>query len=166
MNLEQLKQEVTFKTSRSSGPGGQNVNKVETKVELRFDVPNSRFLEEPEKQLVLTNLASRITNDGILLIISQATRSQLENKEAAWEEFCRLMEQAAEPPKKRKKVKPLTANREERLSKKKQVSEKKSARQKVTLRQESDLCFFSKTREPSTPHLVNLTKIFSNEPNR
>ena len=133
MNLEQLRQELTFKTARSSGPGGQNVNKVETKVELRFDVSNSRILDETEKQMVLTNLTNRINADGVLLLTNQTSRSQLDNKEAVIAEFFRLIELATTPPKKRKKVKPLTADREKRLSIKKQVSEKKSLRSKVTL---------------------------------
>lgn len=109
------------------------MNKVETKVELRFDVQNSRVLEEAEKQLILTNLSNRINAEGILLLTNQTSRSQLDNKEAVIAEFCRLLEQATTPPKKRKKVKPLTADREKRLSTKKRDSEKKSLRSKVSL---------------------------------
>ncbi len=142
MNLELIKQEITFKTARSSGPGGQNVNKVETKVELRFDVAASRFLTEVEKLMVQENLANRITAEGILLLTNQTTRSQLDNKEAAIAEFEKLMVQATTPPKKRKKVKPLTADREKRLSTKKRDSEKKSLRSKVSFHLERDLCCF------------------------
>ncbi len=143
MNIELIKQEITFKTARSSGPGGQNVNKVETKVELRFDVPNSRFLSEVEKQMVLTNLANRINAEGVLLLTNQTSRSQLDNKETAISDFEKMMLEATTPPKKRKKVKPLTADREKRLSTKKRDSEKKSLRSKVSFQKERDLCFFN-----------------------
>ena len=118
------------------------MNKVETKVELRFDLANSLALDEAEKHLAATRLENRLTKDGILIITNQTTRSQLDNKEAATEEFFRLLEWATTPPKKRKKVKPLTANREVRLSRKRLHSEKKSMRQKVSFWEEGDLCFF------------------------
>lgn len=93
--------ELIFKTSRSSGPGGQHVNKVNTKVELRFDVTNSALLSEEEKEILLEKLKNKITNDGILIIISQHSRSQIKNKEKAIEQFYRLVEKALTPIKKR-----------------------------------------------------------------
>ena len=131
MEAEKLIQELKFRTSRSSGAGGQHVNKVETKVELLFNLEESNALSKEEKDNARKRLAKKINKAGILILSSQKTRSQLANKEIVIEEFLKLMERAVKPPKKRKKVKPLTADREKRLSKKKRQSEKKAARKKV-----------------------------------
>jgi len=109
------------------------VNKVETKVDLRFDVLQSQVLTDEEKAWVMERLASRITKDGVLIISNQSSRSQLANKEAATALFSELIEAALLPPKKRKKVRPLVSDRQVRLRRKKLHAEKKSFRQKVTL---------------------------------
>ncbi len=123
--------EFTFKTSRSGGPGGQNVNKTETKVELIFDVRNSMLLSEHEKELVVKNLATRIDDDGILHLSRSTERSQLGNKERVIEKFYELLEKALKPKKKRIPVKISKAQKEARIKSKKLRSEKKSARRRV-----------------------------------
>jgi len=122
--------EILFSASRSSGPGGQNVNKVSTKVELRFNIPNSNLLSDSEKEILLVKLKNKINNEGDLILVSQEERSQLKNKEKALEKFYELIEKALTPPKKRKPTKPTQASKKKRLEEKKLVSEKKSQRKK------------------------------------
>jgi ribosome-associated protein len=123
-----FERELTFQASRSGGAGGQNVNKVSTKMELRFHVGNSELLTDDEKLLVQEKLASRITNDGFLQVVSQTERSQLQNKEQAIARFYELLRQALTRQKKRTATKPSRSSVRKRLESKRKQSDKKAGR--------------------------------------
>jgi len=120
--------ELKFTASRSGGKGGQNVNKVSTKVELHFDYESSALLNDEQKQLVGTKLASFINKEGILKIVSQEERSQLLNKEVCIRKFYLLLERAFRKKKKRIRSKPSRSSKEKRLKSKKINSDKKKLR--------------------------------------
>ena len=120
--------EIEIKASRSSGKGGQNVNKVSTKIELVFDVNNSELLSDEEKSVVQQKLSNRISKEGKLILQSQESRSQLTNKEIAIKKLYELLEAALKKEKPRKATKPSKAKKEQRLQVKKVISEKKQNR--------------------------------------
>lgn len=129
---KELSQEFVFITSRSGGKGGQNVNKVSTKVELRFDVLNSKLLTQAEKELITTRLAARISGEGLLQVVSQSERTQLGNKATCVAKFYTLLAKALSPVKKRKKTKPGKAAIAKRLDAKKKLSVKKAERRFIS----------------------------------
>ena len=120
--------EFILSASRSSGPGGQNVNKVSSKIELRFNLNSSALLTEEEKNIIAQKLANRINNDSELIIVSQSERSQLQNKEMVIERFYTLLEESLKPVKKRRATKPSLASKIRRLDHKKMLSKKKNDR--------------------------------------
>lgn len=123
-----LERECTFTAVRSSGPGGQNVNKVATKVELAFQVNNSELLTEDEKLILSDKLASKINEDGYLKVSDSSSRSQATNRENVLEKFYDTIEKALVKPKKRKPTRIPKAVKEKILLNKKKTSEKKANR--------------------------------------
>lgn len=131
MDKEILNRELKFKAIRSSGPGGQHVNKVSSKVELVFEISTSEGLTEGEKELLLKNLHNKLTKEHLLILTCQESRSQHRNKELVIERFFSLITLSLIIPKVRKKTKPSKLARKKRLDAKKRVSEKKEHRKKI-----------------------------------
>lgn len=120
--------EINFSFIASPGPGGQNVNKVATAVQLRFDVVGSSSLPEDVRARLIALLGKRLTNKGELIIHANRHRTQNRNKEDALERLIQLIKRASIPPKKRKKTKPTFASKQQRLNTKKLHGKKKALR--------------------------------------
>jgi ribosome-associated protein len=123
--------ELSFRFSRSSGPGGQHVQKSSTRVELIFDVANSPSLSDAQRARVLKRLSSHVDSLGVLRLISQSERSQWRNRQEALERLQALMREALKRRKRRKATRPTAASRERRLQQKRRRSEIKRTRGKV-----------------------------------
>jgi len=128
MNTEKLIKELSFKAMRSSGPGGQHVNKTSSKVEVSFHVEDSQALSDQEKQRVQQKLQNKISAEGILSLQSSESRSQHRNKAIAIQRLINLIKQSLKPVKKRKKTKTPRKAIEKRLKSKKKTALKKSNR--------------------------------------
>ncbi len=123
--------ELVFQFSRSSGAGGQHVNKTESRVELRFCIDTSQFLSENEKEKLRFKLRNKINNKGILTMVSQVSRSQLYNKKDVIAKFYKLLQQSLISEKRRVQTHPSKRSIEKRLEHKKRLSQKKQHRKKV-----------------------------------
>lgn len=127
-----ISNEIRFKTARSGGKGGQNVNKVETMVEGYWNVAASALFDEVQKQRITEKLSNRINSEGDLLVKSQEERSQLGNKQLVIKKMNELVEKALIVPKKRKPTKISKAAKEKRIDSKKRLGEIKQSRKKFT----------------------------------
>jgi ribosome-associated protein len=133
MKKDILLKELIFSFARSSGSGGQHVNKVSTKVELYFDVHASKGIDLEQKNKIWDALNNRINADGYLRLQVSSTRSQLKNRQLAIKKFFELIEQALTVKKKRKIRRPSSMDNEKRLKTKKHHADKKNFRKKIIL---------------------------------
>ena len=133
MNKETISKELLFKAVRSSGAGGQHVNKVSSKVELYFDVINSVSISNEEKELILKTLSTRLTKDGVLQLSSDESRSQHTNKEKVIKRFFEILAVGLTRPKKRRPTRMSRSQKEKRLGNKQKLSTKKTLRKKPDL---------------------------------
>jgi ribosome-associated protein len=131
ITVADIMNELRFVASRSSGPGGQHVNKVNTRITLRWDITHSNTLTEEQRQAIRKKLARYIFADGELILQSSESRSQLANKEMVIEKLDVLLKKAFTLTKKRKATRPTTASRLKRLEGKKHQSEKKQWRKRL-----------------------------------
>lgn len=128
MNKEALIQECDFKAVRSSGPGGQHVNKTSTKVMLHWSLKDSNVFSEEEKERLYKRLKSKLTSDDQLVLSYDQSRSQHKNKDEVFKNLVRLLENGLLKPKRRKRTKPTLASKKRRLDSKKRNAEKKANR--------------------------------------
>ncbi len=126
-----IAKEISYSTSKSTGPGGQHVNKVNTRVELRFIVIQSEYLSQFQKDLIFDKLKNRINKEGELILACQESRSQAHNKEMVLLQFFSLIENALRPTKKRRPTKPTFGSVQKRLNSKKHLAELKKSRKRI-----------------------------------
>lgn len=133
MDSEKIISELSFKAVRSSGAGGQNVNKVSSKVVLTFDLNTSQALNDEEKALLLTNIAPRLTTENILILNCDEDRSQLKNKDIVVKRFFEIIKKGLHVPKIRKATKIPKSVIKKRIKDKKNISEIKQSRRKPNI---------------------------------
>ena len=117
--IRNFENEFVYSSTRSSGPGGQNINKLNTKVELRFNINKTSLLSDEEKEMLCRKLPNKINGEGELILIAQSERTQLMNKKIVTEKFYYLVSKALTSPLKRRSTRPTTASNIKRLEKKK-----------------------------------------------
>ncbi|MEQ9288923.1 MAG: alternative ribosome rescue aminoacyl-tRNA hydrolase ArfB [Cyclobacteriaceae bacterium] len=131
LSSEYLLPEISFQASRSGGPGGQHVNKVNTKVTLKWDVAGSELIDEGQRERLMIKLTNVLTKEGVLVMTAQTSKSQLRNKAEVLDKLDRLLEKAFARSKPRRRTKPTYSSVKKRLESKKRQAEKKNWRKKL-----------------------------------